>query len=114
MKQIKDTQTIKWSESVAIGNRITVRTDDDTIYVFWDLKWRELPVFSHRLFKENGNTRRASIHNDPLPEKVDQYMIENHGGYTMGEGRLMFRIGTGEYGMTVEEDPRKERPPLFK
>lgn len=90
MKQIDNVEEIGINHCFTGNDRITITTDDGIEYVFWSLRWYDYPVYSHRR-EDKGGLRHTDSRNYPLPEKVKEYIFDNHGGYYMADGKVNTR-----------------------
>lgn len=88
-----------------MGTKICFITDDNMIYIFWDMPWFDYPVFSHRgVYREGdvpSNTTRHDPHdewniktyssnNHSLPGQVKKQIWDEYEGYYMAEGKVTF------------------------
>lgn len=87
MKKIVEEERQGYSRSVNRGTKMTFETGDETFYVFWILPWFNYPVFSHR-YEEEGVVKHTDSRNFNLPNKVEERLWEEYGGYYMADGKV--------------------------
>lgn len=96
MKEVIKTEDMHYSRSVDMGTKLTFVTDDNTMYVFWDLPWYNYPVFSHREYRkdsdkpidEAGGVIHTDSRNFNLPDQVEESIWDKYGGYYMADGKV--------------------------
>lgn len=89
MKQIESVEEMGHTKGLSGFDKITIETDDGIEYIFWTLRWYDYPVYSHRI-ERKGAALHTDGRNYPLPEKVKEYIFDNHGGYYMADGKISF------------------------